>query len=140
MRKGGILADVDVHLAGETQFLIRCRDQSLHLRPGHAFLQRVVRRLICSDRDLVGQAHQLKFVFALDHAAARSHRGAAHDFKLRRGLCDFAAEHEAHSLFHAQIPGGHAQVFQPLPQELVRILVLLPGTHVGALAFGRICQ
>ena len=103
-------------------------------------MQCLVRGMISRQRDLVGQSHQLKFVIALDHAAARSHRRCTHNLQSRRGFGDGIAEDEAHGFFHAQPAGGDIQVFQSLRQELVGILVLLPGAHVGILAFRRIRQ
>ena len=103
-------------------------------------LHGLISRLICRQRDLVRQTHQLKFMVALDHAATRGHRGSAHDLQLGRSLCDSVAEYEAHCFFHAQRAGGDAEILQSLRQQLVGILVLLPGAHIRILAFRRVGQ
>ena len=71
----------------------------------HAFVDSLVRRLICRQRDFVGQSHQLKFMVTLDHAAAGSDRSCADDLQLRRSFGDSVAEYEAHGFFHAQRAG-----------------------------------
>jgi hypothetical protein len=83
MRERGILANVYVDLAGKTQLSVRGHDHLFQFRLRHPFMNRLVGCLIGRQCDLVGQAHQVKFMLTLDHAAAGGHRRGGN--QLRRG-------------------------------------------------------
>src|SRR5207253_4865872 len=53
---------------------------------------------------------------------------------LARGLRDAVSEYEVHRFFNAKLSADKSAIFQPARDALVRALVFLPDTHIGALA------
>ena len=83
MRERGILADLHIRAAFETQLAMRA-DQNSARRFASCPLAAMIGRVVGGERYVRRQTHQLDFMRALDHAAAGGDRSRARERRAGR--------------------------------------------------------
>src|SRR5690606_29190572 len=76
-----------------------------------------------------GESHQLQLVLVLDRTAAGSDGRGADRVERRSSLRDAVAEHEPDGFLDPEASRGQTSIAQASRDEIVRVLVFLPGEH-----------
>jgi hypothetical protein len=114
VRERGIAVDLATGVAGKADPLVGRADPLADLAVGDAGLDRLPRRFVDRERDVVGQLHQLQLGGAFDGAAAGGDRRGADGFKAGIGFADAVGEDEGDALFHAELAAVMPRSLRPL--------------------------
>ena len=127
----GVLAYLTTGVAGDAAARVRGIDELAELAVGHAGLRGFVGGFVDRQRDVVGELHEGEFGGSLDGAAAEGDWRCAGCCERGAGVGDAVGEDELGALLDADAAGGDAGFFEGLGEELVGVLVFVPGVDLG---------